>query len=149
MNISELVLVLSESSGIVTRPCSVPGLDFLLCWSCITLTEMFPASQSNSLAFYHLLKFVPYCNLLNHELKNFFSLGVSNCLMGGVCPFQRFVTASKPCCFCVFVFFLLLGIVESSRFPLESTVSGLLPAFLGWIHCCLEVSVQRFRPQAL
>ena len=89
----------------VTRPCSVPGLDFLLCWSCITLKETFPASQSNSFAFHHLLKFVPYCNLLNHGLLNFFPLGVSNCLLGGVCPFHTFDTVSKPCCFCGFVFF--------------------------------------------
>ena len=39
-----------------------------------------------------------------------------------------------------FCFFLLLGILGSSHFPLQSTVSGLLTAFLSWIHCCLEVS---------
>lgn len=81
---------------------------------------------------------------MNFLMRFFFfsPLGVSNCLMGGyiICPFHTFVSASKPCCFCGFVFFLLLGVLESSHFPLECTVSGLLTAFLSWRHCCLEVS---------
>ena len=111
---------MSESSGTITRPCSVPGLDFLLCWPCVTLKEVFPASQSNSLAFHHLLKFVPCCNLLNHELFNevFFPLEFLIALWEGTL-FALFIHLCQPQNHVVFVVLCFFFSWESWNLPIS------------------------------